>query len=224
MLINDFNISPQNVKVVNLGIDIDRFNKISKTEQMMLKSKLKIDSDEKVILLYGRLSKVKGHIFLLKSLSNVPNLLGYKFKLIFPGKDDNYKMEIVELAKKIGIENRLIFPGYIDGSSYLSISDLMVLPSSSEGFGIVNIESFMLEVPVIRTKTGGYEDMSDLCFGIEYGDVENFSNLLTQFFEDNTKFVDIAIKAKENVARYSVDKMTDEYINIYRGAIDGKRS
>lgn len=65
----------------------------------------------------------------------------------------------------------MIFPGYIDGRQYLSIADLMVLSSKQEGFGIVNVESFAMEVPVIRIKTAGWLDMKDCCFGVEYGGV-----------------------------------------------------
>lgn len=53
----------------------------------------------------------------------------------------------------------------------LNISDVMVLPSKNEGFGIVCIESFAMKVPIIRTKTGGYSDIIDFCIGVNYGDV-----------------------------------------------------
>lgn len=48
----------------------------------------------------------------------------------------------------------------------LNISDAMVFPSEEEGQPIVVSKAFLMKVPVIRTKTGGYEETEDYCIGI----------------------------------------------------------
>jgi glycosyltransferase involved in cell wall biosynthesis len=220
MLINDFKIPKEKVEVINLGIDLSKFVKTSVEEQNELKKYWKIKKTDKVILLYGRLNIVKGHMFLLDALDKTENKRD--FKIIFPGENEEYKVEILEKAKKYGFEKNIIFPGYIKGRDYLSISDLMVLPSSTEGFGIVNVESFCLDVPVIRTKTGGYEDMKDLVFGVKYGDIYALSNLLRKFFDEDECFKERARIAKENVGRFSLERMTDKYYKVYQSALMGR--
>ena len=90
------------------------------------------------------------------------------------------------------------------------------MPSKQEGFGIVNVESFAMGVPVIRTKTAGYLDMKDCCFGVEYGEVESLTQLINYLWDEPEKLQAMAKSALENVNRFSVEKMTEEYRRIYQ--------
>lgn len=212
MLVDDFGIPEDRVHVINLGTDISHFTRTSTEEQRCLKQRLNINDGEKIILLYGRLAEVKGHLFLIESLKKLSDK---NFILIFPGENAAYKSTILEKAKSIGIEHKIRFPGYIDGRQYLSISDLMILPSMQEGFGIVNVESFCMGVPVIRSRTAGYRDMEDCCFGCDYGDVEGLYLLLKDFMLGDPKFSKKAEYAKTQVGRFSIDNMTNKYRDLY---------
>ena len=220
MLINNFHINPDKVATVNLGVDFDKFKKLTLVEQLQLKDKYKISYDDKVILLYGRLSPVKGHDFLLDAIKKFSDK---KFKLIFPGENHDYKKYLMKRAEELGIFNKIICPGYINSSEWLSISDLMVLPSKQEGFGIVNVESFVMGVPVIRTTTAGYKDMADLCFGIDYGDVDSLEKLLYRFFQSDQAFEEKKKYAKENCYRFSLEAYTNGYYKIYKKIINEKQ-
>ena len=70
-------------------------------------------------------------------------------------------------------------------------------------------------VPVIRTKTGGYEDTKDYCTGVTYGDTEALAKELTAFFSGDKKFKEKADAALENRQRFSAEYMVKKYINIY---------
>ncbi len=216
MLVNDFRIPKNKVAVVNLGVDFEKFKKATVQEQNALVEKYQINKDERIILLYGRLHPVKGHQFLLEALRS---LIDEKFRLVFPGENESYKETIIECAEAMGITDKIIFPGYIRGYEWLSVADLMVLPSEREGFGIVNVEAFVMGVPVIRTKTGGYEDMKDLCFGVEYGDVNALTALLKKFFEKDKMFDEKVLYAKEHTKRFSLKEYTDKYYEIYVKAL-----
>lgn len=215
-LVNKFKIPESKVKIVNLGSHLEEFQKTSEEQQRELKKSLNIDESQKVLLLYGRLMPVKGHLFLLEAISALPQERQAALRVIFPGENEEYKKEIDEFAKKLGIEKMLIYPGYIKGQEYLSIADLMVLPSRQEGFGIVNVESFAMGVPVIRTKTAGYLDMEDCCFGVEYGDTATLAEYISYLWEEPEKLQNMAETAAKNVDRFSVEKMTEQYRAIYQ--------
>ena len=205
-------ISQKKIRVINLGIDISKFKPISNTKKIELKKNLGL-SQYKVILLYGRLVENKG--FLLNALSKCKNNLS-NLRFIFPGENEKYKQKLLVRACELGLEKNLIFPGFIDGIEMLSITDLMVLPSKHESFGISNIEAFAMGVPVIRTKNGGYEDMKDICFGIKYGDEEGLAKLIDEFIENPNKYKKLGTRAQQESSRFSIEVMTKNYIDLYR--------
>lgn len=216
MLADDFGIPDDKIKIVNLGVDFSKFKQLNKQERKNLKTKYGIVDTEKVILLYGRLEPVKGHEFLIRALKPFRNL---KFKVVFPGQNDLYKEHLLAIAKKAGLKNHILFPGFVNGSEWLSIADLMVLPSRKEGFGIVNVEAFAMGVPVIRTKTAGYRDMQNLCFGVEYGDVDGLKDLLCKFFDNDKSFGKMGQYSKENCERFSLKSYANQYYDIYMRAL-----
>ena len=213
LLKNALKIPDDKIEVINLGMDLSQIIKTSNDDQRELKNRLGILQDEKVIILYGRLTEHKGHLLLLNSISKCSN---QQYKLIFPGEDDDYKRKIINLAQKLGIADKLIFPGFIKGNEYLSISDLLVLPSEKESFGMSLIEAFKLEVPVIRSMTGGYEDMADMCFGFKSGDGNELTALLNLFFDNPKVYTEKAKYAYDCVDRFSINNAVDKYYHLYR--------
>ena len=215
-LLDTFKIPENKLKVVNLGSDLEKFKKTSKEQQVNLKKRLGLDDNKKVILLYGRLEPVKGHLFLIEAIAKLQRERQQELCIIFPGENESYKREINVLAQKYGLEGILVYPGYINGREYLSIADLMILPSKNEGFGIVNIEAFSMKVPVIRTKTAGYLDMEDCCLGMEYGDVDTLAMFINYLWDAPEIFRETVEVAYREVKRFSAEKMTEEYKKIYR--------
>lgn len=220
LLIRDLKIPADKVEVINLGVELSGITVAAPAVQEALKQQHGIRPGEKVILLYGRLDRAKGHPHLIEALKD---LTRYPFKLVFPGENEPYRKELLRQAEQYGFADRLIFPGFIKGTEWLPFCNLMVLPSQQEGFGIANIECFSLEVPVIRTKTGGYREMHDLCFGMEYGDIARLETLLTHFFADDPVFRERAEKARQAVGRFSLEKEAAAYYDLYLRAIRAAR-
>lgn len=216
MLISNLGIPGDKVRIVNLGIDLSKFHKTLPEEQEKLKEAWGIKPDKKVVLLYGRLSENKGHLFLLDSLKGIDNRNYY---LVFPGKNPEFKSIVDEKALQMGLTENIIYPGFINGPEWLSISDLMVLPSKNEGFPQACIEAYAMRVPVIRTKSGGYEDTKEMCYGIDYGDVKAFEKMLQDFLDGGSYFAERAKNAKKAVHKYSIEQMAKEYYGIYEEAL-----
>ena len=129
MLVEKLKIPKDKVKIIHLGVDLRRFKQVPESDQKRLRENFGIRADEKVILLYGNLLENKGHMFLLESIGKV----GYgNYRLIFPGENGCYKEQVIAATKKYGIEDKLIFPGFINGEDVLPITDLVVLPSVHE--------------------------------------------------------------------------------------------
>lgn len=211
-LVKALRIPENNVRRILLGVDLTRFSPVPKEDQVRLKAELGL-SGEKVIFLYGRLHPAKGHLFLLDALAQIKTKVPYK--LVFPGVDDDFRKELQVYGREHAMEDQMVFPGFVDGRSYLSISDLVVLPSKQESFSIACVEAYAMGVPVIRTRTGGYEDAKDFCFGVDYGNTRELADLLQLFFDGDSMFQERATYAREHVERFSLERMIREYVELY---------
>lgn len=212
-LINKLDVSPKKVKVINLGIELQQFNRLPKNESIQLKVNNGFNEDDKIVLLYGRLTPEKGHMFLLDSITKAE--LPDNVKFVFPGDNDEFKQEIITRARQLNIKNELVFPGLIIGTEWLNFIDLMVLPSKKEGFPLACLEAFAMGVPVIRTRTGGFEDTKQYCSGVKFGDSRTLGLLMQQFFDGKGEFNEKADNALNMISEFSADKMADKYIKLY---------
>ncbi|MBE6069644.1 MAG: glycosyltransferase family 4 protein [Clostridium lundense] len=220
LLEENLRIPKDKIKIMHLGIDFSKFTRTSPVEQSTLKNSLGIKQNEKVILLYGRLDKIKGHEYLLNSLRWLKNC---NYKVIFPGENQEYKDYLLNIISKYNLEEKVIFPGFINGREYLSITDLMVLPSVKDGVSYAFIETISMGVPVIRTNAGGdYEDIRDLCFWVDYGDEKSLSQLIDDFLIGDEKFSKKAAQATIGSRKYSLENVIEEYYNLYCSILETK--
>lgn len=206
-------IPSRKIAIINNGIDLKEYQGLSAEKAEYLKKAYNISPNEQVIVLFGRLDSFKGHEFLLNAVKN----LNTEYKLLFTGEGSiSYKAKLESISAKLGISDRVVFTGNVKANDILSIADVMVLPSIQEGFGIAVIEALALKVPVIRTKTGGYEDMSDCVDGVEYGDVEELARLLKINLECGEKVKERIEFAYEKVLEvWDIDKVVDKYLEVY---------
>ena len=138
-----------------------------------LKDDLGIREDEKVIIHISNFRSVKRISDIIDSFKLLKQELDSKLLLVGTGPE---KLEMMEKAKREGLEGEIIFTGKRDDlPELLAISDVMFLLSEKEAFGLVLLEGFACGVPAIATNIGGIpeviEDGSN-GFLVELGDVE----------------------------------------------------
>lgn len=113
-------------------------------------------NDKKVFLFIGRLVEVKNLFFLINVFAKYSKKESAAV-LVLVG-DGILKNELIEHTKKLGIENRVVFPGRYENEelfAWYNIADYFVLPSISEPFGAVVNESLVMGVPVFCSELAG---------------------------------------------------------------------
>lgn len=160
-LLKNTSIPKEKISIIYPGVpqitipELDKFKKMG----LSWKKEKKLNS-KKLITFIGRLAIEKEVDLLLKAFAKLKQK---KTHLVIIG-DGPEKKAYSKLAKKLGIETRVLFSGFIsevEKKSILAISDIFVFPSAwkMEGFGITTIEAMMANVPVITTGFGPQKEI-----------------------------------------------------------------
>ena len=149
-------ISEDKVIVVPNGVDIDKFKPTGKE---YARNMLSLPLDKKIVLFVGALKKIKGVDYLIEAAKS---FLDIDISLYIVGRDDGMKKSLEKRARELKIGDYIKFIGplsHADLPLWFSASDILVLPSLSEGRPNVILEAFACEVPVIATNVGGIPEL-----------------------------------------------------------------
>ena len=149
-----YNVPSKNINIVPPGVDLDLFKP---TDQDEAREEINIDKDLKVILFVGRLERLKGLDTLLEALSMIDQ---DEINLLVVG--GLYNISEVSRLKKIcneyDLSEKVHFIGSINRNDlkyYYNSSDICVLPSYYESFGLSALEAAACGIPVVASKKGG---------------------------------------------------------------------
>jgi len=149
-------VEKEKIKVLATGIDWKKFQKGNRQE---IRNKYSIKNDEFLFLNVGRINEEKNVKFLLKAFSQV-SLKNSKIKMMFVG-EGFLKKNLIEIAKKRGIQDRVIFPGFVpfgEVKNFWQAADLYLQASESETQGITILEAMAVGLPIVAIKATGTED------------------------------------------------------------------
>lgn len=160
----DEKIAKGKVKLLYNGIDTEKFRNANENNVKNIKKKLKISSNDIVVLYTGRLVREKGIKELIQAFNIINN---NKFKLVIIGsiksginKGSKFINELKNISKK---NKNIIFTGYIDYKEipdYYAIADIGIIPSTwEEPFALTVIEHLSSGHPVIISNSGAMPEL-----------------------------------------------------------------
>jgi N-acetyl-alpha-D-glucosaminyl L-malate synthase BshA len=143
-------------------------------------------------------------------------------KLILVG--DGPERGLVErLGRELKICNRIVFLGKVrDTAHVLEISDLFLLPSETESFGLAALEAMACEVPVISSNTGGIPEINihgETGFLSNVGDVEDMAKNTIYLLEDEARLKTFKQKAFEKAQHFDLKYILPLYEGYYEKVI-----
>ena len=173
-------------------------------------------SDEKIICHISNFRKVKRIDDVVKTFYEINKKIPSKLMMVGEGPE---KENAENLCKKLKIEDKVYFFGNTtDTNNILSFSDLFLLTSSTESFGLAALEAMASYVPVISTNAGGLPEVN--ITGVSgymsnVGDIDDMVKNSLEILSDdktNNKFKENARKQAEN---YDIHKIVPFYESIY---------
>lgn len=192
-----------------------------------LKQELGIGENEKILIHVSNFRNVKRVEDIVETFHKVHGKVDAKLLLVGDGPEMG---RIVQLVNKLGIEEDVLFLGKRDNLSELyNISDLKLLMSEKESFGLVLLEAMACGVPCIGTAVGGMPELIDNGVNgylVELGDTEGAAAQALQLLTDPEEHARLVQGALATVQeRFHSTAILGEYLGIYsrlleKGAIE----
>lgn len=227
MYLESKDISADKIDMIYNGIRLDYFAEASLEDQASKLASFQLAPDSLVIGTLARLEPSKGIADLLTAVSKLvrcwPNLI----TLIAGAGSERAALE--QEALRLGLTDHVRFLGYVpDAREFYCLLDVFVLPSYWEAFGLVATEAMAVGKPVVATRVGGLpEVVSDGETGliVPMRDPNALANAIERLLGDKHLREQMGAAGRNRVKTvFSVTKMADQTIALYRSLLAAKRA
>ncbi|MFM2286316.1 MAG: hypothetical protein RLZZ543_1813 [Bacteroidota bacterium] len=206
-----FNITRE-IEVIPNFIDIENY---AKPSDLCFKS-MYAPNGEKVITHISNFRPVKRIDDVVRVFEKICKEI--PAKLILAG-DGPERGNVENLARQLGVINDVVFLGKTKAiERILCMSDLFLLTSESESFGLSSLEAMASNVPVISTNTGGIPEVNiDGYSGYlsNVGDVDDMANNALRLLKDNALMQQFRAQARIQAAKFNITEILPIYERMY---------
>ncbi|AEC52779.1 galactosyltransferase or LPS biosynthesis rfbu related protein [Pyrococcus sp. NA2] len=195
------------------GVNVNMFNGDGKEE-----AREKLNIKGKIVLYVGRLEPRKGVNYLIEAMKHVDGTL------IVVG-DGKMKEFLVRKVRSLGLEGKVKFYGFVPHDILVDLykaSDVFVLPSISEAFGIVLLEAMASETPIVGTSVGGIpEIVGKAGIIVPPRDPKALARAINLLLSDERLARKMGKEGRKRVERlYSWDKVAEKTVKLYRRGLN----
>ncbi|HLC15870.1 MAG TPA: glycosyltransferase [Thermodesulfovibrionia bacterium] len=223
-----YGYSADNVFIIPLGVDTALFRPMPS-----LHAKKYIGCSAKKIVLYvGRIDPVKGIEWLIRAFKEAADEIENSRLLIVGGQyshpashENNYLVYLKRLASELALEQKVEFTGPKKQTAlplYYSASEVCVIPSLYESFGMVALEAMACGTPVIASNTGGLATTvanSLTGFLVQPGDSQELSCRLKQILSNKNLREKLGKQALAMVRKFNWHEAARSFIKVYNDTL-----
>lgn len=210
-----------NIVVIGNGINIDEFVFIDKEERRKLEKQFNLAPNDYLITCAGRLEVHKGVDFLIESLKDYIKK-NNNIKILFIGTG-NLEQYLMNYIIQNDLTDNIFLLGFkYDVNKFIQISDLVVVPSIVEGFGIIIIESMLCKVPVLASNAGGIpEIIKDKYNGylFQSGNKQSLIESLEYIINQSDSDTIITNAYNSVLDNYNIKDVAGKYLSFYEHII-----
>lgn len=188
-----------------------------KKDLQELRQQYGIASKEKVLVHISNFRKVKRTGDVVRTFNEIQKQVNSKLLLIGDGPEYS---DTIQLVHDLGLQDKVLFLGKQKNiSDLLSISDLKLLMSEKESFGLVLLEAMACEVPCIGTNVGGIPEVishEETGYIIDLGDVETAAAYAVKLLGDEALLEQFSQNAKQHASQhFHSQRIVSQYLDIY---------
>ena len=206
----------KDIHVVPNFIDLDKYNQgFTDCQRAMM-----ANDDEKIITHISNLREVKRVQDVITVFYNIQKVMPAKLMLVGEGPE---REKIEYRCQELGILDQVVFFGKSNEiDKILCFSDLFLLPSQTESFGLAALEAMASGVPVISSNTGGIPEVN--IQGVSgylsnVGDVEDMTKNALYILSDESRLEAFKNSAKKESLKFDLHKIVPQYEAIYEDTL-----
>jgi len=200
------------IRVIPNFIDLGRFNLKAKDHF----KKAIAPSGEKIIVHTSNFRKVKRTEDVIRIFAKLVKKIPAKLLMVGDGGE---RSRCEQLSRDLGVNDDIRFLGKQDAiEEILSVSDLFLMPSESESFGLAALEAMACKVPVISSNAGGLPELNlDGVTGFlrDVGDVDGMAEKAIYILEDEERLQQFKNNALERAKQFDLASILPVYENYY---------
>jgi glycosyltransferase involved in cell wall biosynthesis len=212
IVIEKYGISPEKVVTVHNAVEFGS-DEMEEPERGV---------DDKIVTFLGRITYQKGPDYFVEAaaqvLKRVPNV-----RFVMAGSGDMMH-HVIRRVAKLGIADRFHFTGFLKGEEVqrmFTLSDVYIMPSVSEPFGISPLEAMRSNVPVIISKQSGVAEVLKYAVKVDYWDVDAMADAIYGLIAYPALSKMFIRKGQQEVNSLKWDNAAEEVVTVYRSAIGG---
>ena len=180
---------------------------------------------DKIITFLGRITYQKGPDYFVeaaaKVLKRVPNV-----RFVMAGSGDMMN-HVIRRVARLGIADRFHFTGFLRGEDVhkmFQLSDVYVMPSVSEPFGISPLEAMRSNVPVIISKQSGVAEVLDYAVKVDYWDVDALADAMYGLIQYPALANMFSAKGLEEVTNLKWNNVAAKMKTIYERIVEESKN
>ena len=180
---------------------------------------------EKILIHTSNFRKVKRTTDVIKIFAKVIERIPSKLLMVGDGGE---RSECEQLARDLGVSDNVRFLGKQDAiEEILSVSDLFLMPSQSESFGLAALEAMACKVPVVSSDAGGLSELNvDGVTGFlkEVGDVDGMAESAIYILEDENRLKTFKENSLARAKEFDLSIILPVYENYYTEVIEKNKA
>ena len=216
IVINRYNIDPAKVETVYNAVEPVKIG-----ENCIIKKGF----DEKVVTFLGRITMQKGPEYFIEAAYKVLQVMS-NVRFVMAGSGDMME-RMMRRAAALKITDRFHFTGFLKGAdvfTMLDMSDVYIMPSVSEPFGISPLEAMQSNVPVIISKQSGVAEILTHAVKTDFWDIDAMADAIYGIL-NYPALANMFIKnGKEEVIRLKWDNSARHVRDIYYRVIENQKN